>query len=294
MPAIGPTPSSTFYLLALAAAIGDAADRLVRSTASKLGAGLFAIHDDEDAAEVMGVPTYRYKLVALGDLVRAGRRGRRHPRAVRLVRDGGRGVHDHRAADRGADERARRHAPLGRAGGRRGAITALLYAFTAADHAVAGKAVIGAILIAAILFMPDGILRPACGAPARAVPAARQRAGAVAAPVAEPPSARRDAPAPTRDRRAAAARRAACASRSRGVQRARRRRPRRAARRDPRPARAERLGQVDVHQRRQRPLRADRRRASCSKAATSPACPRTASRAPASRAPTRSRGRSRT
>ena len=33
---------------------------------SKLGIGLFAIHDDEDVAEVMGVPTYRYKLVAFG------------------------------------------------------------------------------------------------------------------------------------------------------------------------------------------------------------------------------------
>jgi len=38
------------------------------------------------------------------------------------------------------------------------AITGLLYSFTAADHAVAGKAMIGIILIAAILFMPDGIL----------------------------------------------------------------------------------------------------------------------------------------
>jgi branched-chain amino acid transport system permease protein len=38
------------------------------------------------------------------------------------------------------------------------AITALLYSFTAADHAVAGKAMSGLILIAAILFMPDGIL----------------------------------------------------------------------------------------------------------------------------------------
>jgi branched-chain amino acid transport system permease protein len=34
----------------------------------------------------------------------------------------------------------------------------LLYSFTAADHAIAGKAMIGVILIAAILFMPDGIL----------------------------------------------------------------------------------------------------------------------------------------
>ncbi|MEO7010151.1 MAG: ATP-binding cassette domain-containing protein, partial [Caldimonas sp.] len=38
------------------------------------------------------------------------------------------------------------------------AITALLYSFTAADHAIAGKAAIGVILIASILFMPEGIL----------------------------------------------------------------------------------------------------------------------------------------
>ncbi len=38
------------------------------------------------------------------------------------------------------------------------AITLLLYSFTAANYAVAGKAMVGVILIAAILFMPDGIL----------------------------------------------------------------------------------------------------------------------------------------
>jgi branched-chain amino acid transport system permease protein len=38
------------------------------------------------------------------------------------------------------------------------AVTGLLYSFTAADHAIAGKAMMGVILIAAILFMPDGIL----------------------------------------------------------------------------------------------------------------------------------------
>ena len=31
---------------------------------SRSGTGLFAIHDDEDVAEVMGVPTFRYKLAA--------------------------------------------------------------------------------------------------------------------------------------------------------------------------------------------------------------------------------------
>ena len=38
------------------------------------------------------------------------------------------------------------------------AITLLLYASTAADQAVIGKAVTGAILVAAVLFMPDGML----------------------------------------------------------------------------------------------------------------------------------------
>jgi branched-chain amino acid transport system permease protein len=32
---------------------------------SRLGRGLFAIHDNEDAAEVLGVPTFRYKMIAI-------------------------------------------------------------------------------------------------------------------------------------------------------------------------------------------------------------------------------------
>ena len=89
----------------------------------------------------MGVPTYRYKLVAFGDLVRARGRRRRHPGAVRLVRHGG--------------ETFTITVPLtvvlmSVLGGTRhwvgpavgaAAITVLLYASTAADHAVAGKAV---------------------------------------------------------------------------------------------------------------------------------------------------------
>ena len=65
VPALAPTPSGSFYLMALALAVvtlGIA--RLIPR--SPLGVGLFAIHDDEDAAEVMGVPTFRYKLVAFG------------------------------------------------------------------------------------------------------------------------------------------------------------------------------------------------------------------------------------
>ena len=157
VPAIGPTQSSTFYLLALAAAT---LTMLVAWAifVSKFGAGLFAIHDDEDAAEVMGVPTYRYKLYALAiSCALAGVAGGIHALFLSYVTVG---------------EVFTIAVPLtvvlmSVLGGTRHwagpavgavAITALLYSFTAADHAVAGKAMIGVILIAAILFMPDGIL----------------------------------------------------------------------------------------------------------------------------------------
>ncbi len=157
VPKIGPTPSSTFYLLALAAAC------VTMLTAwwiaqSKLGAGLFAIHDDEDAAEVMGVPTYRYKLIALAiSCALAGLAGGMHALFLNYVTVG---------------EVFTITVPLSVVlmsvlGGSRHwagpaigavAITLLLYSFTAANYAVAGKAMVGVILIAAILFMPEGVL----------------------------------------------------------------------------------------------------------------------------------------
>jgi branched-chain amino acid transport system permease protein len=157
LPAIGPTQSSTFYLLALAAAT---LTMLIAWAifVSKFGAGLFAIHDDEDAAEVMGVPTYRYKLMALAiSCALAGLAGGIHAMFLSYVTAG---------------EVFTITVPLtvvlmSVLGGTRHwagpalgaiAITGLLYSFTAADHAIAGKAMIGVILIAAILFMPDGIL----------------------------------------------------------------------------------------------------------------------------------------
>lgn len=157
IPKLGRTPSATFYLLALATA---AVTLLVAwgISVSKLGAGLFAIHDDEDAAEVMGVPTYRYKLLALAvSCALAGVAGGIHALFLNYVTVG---------------EVFTITVPLtvvlmSVLGGTRHwagpavgavAITLLLYAFTAANHAVAGKALTGVILIAAILFMPDGIL----------------------------------------------------------------------------------------------------------------------------------------
>ena len=181
VPHLGPTASSTFYLLAL----GAAALTLVVAWAisvSRLGAGLFAIHDDEDAAEVVGVPTYRVKLVALAvSCALAGLAGGIHALFLNYVTVG---------------EVFTVTVPLtvvlmSVLGGTRHwagpavgavAITLLLYSFTAADFAVAGKATVGAILIGAILFMPDGILPrlQRVFARRRALPAAAPLPSAVA------------------------------------------------------------------------------------------------------------------
>src|SRR5690606_35784276 len=64
IPALGPSQASSIYMLGLiTATVALLVSYWVY--ASKFGTGLFAIHDDEDVAEVMGVPTYRYKLYAL-------------------------------------------------------------------------------------------------------------------------------------------------------------------------------------------------------------------------------------
>lgn len=156
-PAIGPSPASAIYLMIALAAV---ATLLIayRVYASKLGIGLFAIHDDEDVAEVMGVPTFRYKLVAFAiSCALAGLAGGIHALFVQYVTAG---------------ETFNITVPLtvvlmSVLGGTRhwagpavgaAAITALLYVFTAGDHAVAGKAAVGAILVLVILFMPEGVL----------------------------------------------------------------------------------------------------------------------------------------
>jgi branched-chain amino acid transport system permease protein len=157
LPSIGPSPSGTFYLLMLTAAT---VTLLIawRIHSSKLGTGLFAIHDDEDAAEVIGVPTFQLKLLALGiSSGLAGIAGGIHAMFISYVTAG---------------EVFNITVPLtvvlmSVLGGTRhwagpaigaAAITCLLYAFTAGDSAIMGKAATGAILVAAILFMPEGII----------------------------------------------------------------------------------------------------------------------------------------
>jgi branched-chain amino acid transport system permease protein len=158
VPALAPSPSGSLYLLMLAAAVVT----LLVSWAirfSRFGAGLFAIHDDEDAAEVMGVPTYRWKLAALAiSCALAGWAGAVHALFVSYVT---------------TSETFNLTVPLtvvlmSILGGTRHwagpaigavAITTLLFAFTGTSQAVLAKGVVGLILVLGILFVPDGVMR---------------------------------------------------------------------------------------------------------------------------------------
>jgi len=157
MPEFGPSPSGTFYLLALAAAVATILIALVIYYA-RFGLGLFAIHDDEDVAEVMGVPTFRYKVAAFAlSCALAGVVGGIQAMFVSYVTTG----------DVFTVAMPLTVVLMSVLGGTRhwlgpavGAlvITVLLYSFTAGDSAVLGKVAMGVILVGVILFMPEGIL----------------------------------------------------------------------------------------------------------------------------------------
>jgi len=157
IPRIAPTASGVLYLLMLAAAA------LTLWTAyamvhSRFGTGLFAIHDDEDVAEVMGVPTYRFKLAAFAiSCALAGLAGGIHAVFVSYVT----------VAETFSIALAVNVVLMSALGGTRHwlgpavgaiAITVLLYAFTSGDAAVIGRALTGLILIVVIVVMPEGIL----------------------------------------------------------------------------------------------------------------------------------------
>ena len=157
VPRIAPTPSGTFYLLALAAAVLSvwAAWRIYHA---RFGTGLFAIHDDEDVAEVMGVPTYRFKLAAFAlSCALAGLAGGIHAVFVSYVTVG----------ETFSGFAALYVILMSVLGGTRhwlgptigaAAVTALMYAFTTGNFAIAGRAAIGLIFIIVILLMPQGLL----------------------------------------------------------------------------------------------------------------------------------------
>ena len=200
VPALAPSPSGAFYAMALALAVATLviARAIVRA---RLGLGLFAIHDDEDAAEVVGVPTYRYKLIAFGvSCSLAGVAGGIHALFISYVTANGTfnitvpltvilmsvlGGTRHWAGP-----------ALGAA-----LITVLLYASTAAEQAVVGKAVVGAILLVAVLFLPNGILgRLRSRAKRRTSTSEVAAAVGARAPVADAPSRPDGAPARALDR----------------------------------------------------------------------------------------------
>jgi len=149
-------PATTLYHLALAVALVSTSAALAIFR-SRWGMGLFAIRDDEDVAEVLGVPTYRYKLAAFAlSCFIAGLIGGIHAMFVQYVT-----VAETFAVGIAVD--AIMMAALGGTafwyGPALGAVivTALTQSLTGGESAVLNRALIGAILIAVIVFLPDGV-----------------------------------------------------------------------------------------------------------------------------------------
>jgi branched-chain amino acid transport system permease protein len=157
IPKLAPSASGSLYLLMLAAGVGTVwvAHAVFYS---RFGTGLFALHDDEDVAEVMGVPTYRFKLAAFSlSCALAGLAGGIHAVFVSYVT----------VAETFSIALAVNVVLMSALGGTRhwlgpaiGAIfiTALLYGFTAGQAPILGRVAVGVILILVIVLMPEGIL----------------------------------------------------------------------------------------------------------------------------------------
>ena len=185
-PRIFASQASTIYVLGLAVALTAVmAAWAVRR--ARFGRGLFAIADDEDVAEVLGVPTYRFKLVAFGiSCFLAGVTGGIHAIFVIYVT----------VAETFSITVPLYVVLMSVLGGARhwlgpaiGAtfVTLLTYAFVGGEWAVAGRAAIGLTLIAVILFLPEGIMglaRRRERGPARGGPAISSGATSTGAPAA--------------------------------------------------------------------------------------------------------------
>jgi branched-chain amino acid transport system permease protein len=179
LPRIAGSTTVTLYLLGLAVAAVSLATAFAVQRA-RWGAGLFAIHDDEDVAEVLGVPTYRYKLLALGlSSGLAGVAGAVHALFVTYVT----------VAETFSIVVPLYVVLMSVVGGARhwlgpalGAslVTVLMYGVTGGETAVAGRALVGLTLVLVILFLPEGLTgflarrrssTPAASDPAAATPA---------------------------------------------------------------------------------------------------------------------------
>jgi branched-chain amino acid transport system permease protein len=188
LPRLLGSATATLYLTALAVAalaIGIAGAVFH----ARWGAGLFAIHDDEDVAEVLGVPTYRYKLAALGlSSGLAGVAGGVHALFVTYVT----------VAETFSIVVPLYVVLMSVLGGARhwlgpalGAtlVTLLMYAFTGGQTAVIGRAAVGLTLMVVILLVPGGLAgalgRRRVGRPGPATPP--HRLAPAPAPVADHP-----------------------------------------------------------------------------------------------------------
>src|SRR5262245_25943016 len=179
-PRVAGSATATLYLLALGIALATVATAYAVYHA-RWGAGLFAIHDDEDVAEVLGVPTYRYKLLALGlSAGLAGVAGGVHAMFVTYVT----------VAETFSIVVPLYVVLMSVVGGARhwlgptiGAtlVTVLMYGATGGQTAVGGRALVGLALILVILFLPEGIT-------GFLVRRRSPRAAATVAPAPAPPS----------------------------------------------------------------------------------------------------------
>jgi branched-chain amino acid transport system permease protein len=156
LPRIAGSPTTTLYLLALGVALATVGTARAVYHA-RWGAGLLAIHDDEDVAEVLGVPTYRYKLVALAlSSGLAGVAGGIHAMFVTYVT----------VAETFSIVVPLHVVLMSVLGGARHwlgptvgavAVTVLMVGVTGGQTAVAGRALTGLTLMLVILFLPAGI-----------------------------------------------------------------------------------------------------------------------------------------
>jgi branched-chain amino acid transport system permease protein len=157
VPKIYASDGSTIYVFGVG--VGFASLMTARAVQySSLGRGLFAIHDDEDVAEVTGVPTFWFKLAALAlSSFLAGVAGGIHAVYVTYVT----------VAETFSIDVPLFVILMSVLGGARhwlgpalGAtlVTLLSYAFVSGESAIASRAVVGLIMIIVILFLPRGVM----------------------------------------------------------------------------------------------------------------------------------------
>ena len=157
LPRLFGSPTGTLYVLGLTLAVGTVGAAYV-ITRSRLGLGLFAIHDDEDVAEVEGVPTLAYKLAAFSLAAGiAGIAGGIQAMYVSYVTVG----------DTFSITVPLYVVLMSVLGGARhwlgpavGAVIigSSLYAFTSGAQAILGRAVVALALILIVLLLPEGVV----------------------------------------------------------------------------------------------------------------------------------------